>query len=220
MGRGEHTPLACGFRRLAENTVSANFFPSKREPECATRVWAGRPNQHAGRVRSPFPLRRSGWTAHVTKNHPGPWLRRCFCFRKSRHRAGSNELGGGRLRPALTPGWEAGCDPLRPARIRQAWVAIALGLLPNCNLFSPLRFHTLRRPYQERTSHSQSGVRSGWKTVVENGFGRDIPGENGSRFLPETANSQGRQRARVGTGTTPPEEDRRRGIADTMSAPP
>ena len=50
---GEHTPVACSFRRLAENLVDQicrllNFIET-----VGAKVRAGRPNQHAGRVRSP-----------------------------------------------------------------------------------------------------------------------------------------------------------------------
>ena len=51
---GERTRLACRFRRLAENFVPPISSRGKEGQNGDTRVWAGRPNQHAGRVRSPF----------------------------------------------------------------------------------------------------------------------------------------------------------------------
>ena len=58
---GKRTPLACGFRRPAENLVPQTFSRGnaatiawKCDDQCETMVWAGRPNRHAGRVRSPL----------------------------------------------------------------------------------------------------------------------------------------------------------------------
>ena len=49
---GERMPLACRFRRPAENLVPPTF-PCDRKADWGTTVWMARPNRHAGRVRSP-----------------------------------------------------------------------------------------------------------------------------------------------------------------------
>ena len=71
--RGERTPLACRFRRLAKNFVPLTFLCGEESQNGDTPVWAGRPNRHAGRVRSPFPFRNSGSiiSPRVPKNRFG-----------------------------------------------------------------------------------------------------------------------------------------------------
>ncbi len=54
---GERTPLACSFRRPAENLVPLTFPRGQEGKNRDTRVSAGRPNRHASRVRSSFPIR-------------------------------------------------------------------------------------------------------------------------------------------------------------------
>jgi hypothetical protein len=49
---GERTPLACGFRRPAENFVPQIL--SLGRGVTPTKAWASRPRRHAGRVRSHF----------------------------------------------------------------------------------------------------------------------------------------------------------------------
>ena len=46
-GNGEHAPLACGFRRRAENFVPQTFPPAKETKNSASKVRARRPNSHA-----------------------------------------------------------------------------------------------------------------------------------------------------------------------------
>jgi len=55
---GERTPLACGFQRLAENLVPQTFS-RQIDKECETKVWASRPNRHAGGV-LPIPISEFG----------------------------------------------------------------------------------------------------------------------------------------------------------------
>ena len=53
-GSGEHTPPACGFRRRAENLVPQTSLRRQFREDGVARVWARRPNWHAGGVCSPF----------------------------------------------------------------------------------------------------------------------------------------------------------------------
>ncbi len=50
---GERTPLACGFRRRAENFFP-HYFSRKHRKVSLTKVRTRRPNSHAGRARSRF----------------------------------------------------------------------------------------------------------------------------------------------------------------------